>query len=137
MVEGVNSSMIYHMNFCKCHHVPPPSTTIKNKWINKSVFWVLFNFILLFGWVGVHCGIYKKSYNISNVSCWIQTLHHASLSHPHFWYHFPFTKMCTKCLHYIHPPMPFPHLLSLPLLLMPPGKTCSFLLSSKLVKGKM
>jgi hypothetical protein len=32
--EGVNSSMIYLIqckNFCKCHNVPPPSTTIKNK----------------------------------------------------------------------------------------------------------
>jgi hypothetical protein len=34
MVEGVNSSMIYLMycnNFCKCHNVPPPGTTIKRK----------------------------------------------------------------------------------------------------------
>jgi hypothetical protein len=32
MIEGVNSSMIYatyYKNFCKCHNVPPPSTTIK------------------------------------------------------------------------------------------------------------
>jgi hypothetical protein len=30
--EGVNSIMlylIYSKNFCKCHNVPPPSTTIK------------------------------------------------------------------------------------------------------------
>jgi hypothetical protein len=34
MVEGVNSSMIYFIyckNFCKCHNVPPPSTTIKKR----------------------------------------------------------------------------------------------------------
>jgi hypothetical protein len=34
MMEGVNSSMIYLiycMKFCKCHNVPPPSTTIKKK----------------------------------------------------------------------------------------------------------
>jgi predicted ATP-dependent endonuclease of OLD family len=34
MVEGVNSSVIYLIycnNFCKCHNVPLPSTTIKNK----------------------------------------------------------------------------------------------------------
>jgi hypothetical protein len=34
MVEGVNSSMIYLIhckNFCKCHNVPQPSTTIKEK----------------------------------------------------------------------------------------------------------
>jgi hypothetical protein len=32
--EGVNSSMIhliYHKNFCECHNVPPPSTTIKKR----------------------------------------------------------------------------------------------------------
>jgi hypothetical protein len=32
-MEGMNSSMIYLIhgkNFCKCHNVPPPSTT-KNK----------------------------------------------------------------------------------------------------------
>jgi hypothetical protein len=28
MVEGVNSSMVYYMNFCKCHNVPPPTKTI-------------------------------------------------------------------------------------------------------------
>jgi hypothetical protein len=33
VLDGVNSSMIYLIyckNFCKCHNVPPPSTTIKN-----------------------------------------------------------------------------------------------------------
>jgi hypothetical protein len=32
VVEGVNSNMIYLIyckNFCKCHNVSPPSTTIK------------------------------------------------------------------------------------------------------------
>jgi hypothetical protein len=30
MMEGVNSNiiyLIYYKNFCKCHNVPPPSTT--------------------------------------------------------------------------------------------------------------
>jgi hypothetical protein len=34
MMEEVNSSMIYLIhckNFCKCHNVPPPGTTIKIK----------------------------------------------------------------------------------------------------------
>jgi hypothetical protein len=34
VVEEVNSSMIYVIhckNFCKCHNVPSPSTTIKGK----------------------------------------------------------------------------------------------------------
>jgi hypothetical protein len=38
MVEGINSNMIYLIyfeNFCKCHNVPPPSTTIKEK--NKNL----------------------------------------------------------------------------------------------------
>jgi hypothetical protein len=32
--EGVNSNMLYLIhckNLCKCHNVPPPSTTIKGK----------------------------------------------------------------------------------------------------------
>jgi hypothetical protein len=32
MMEGVNSTMLYLIyckNFCKCHNVLPPSTTIK------------------------------------------------------------------------------------------------------------
>jgi hypothetical protein len=35
-VERVNSSIIYLIhckNFCKCHNVPPPSTTIKKRQI--------------------------------------------------------------------------------------------------------
>jgi hypothetical protein len=31
MVEGVNSSMIYCKNLCKCHNVPLPSTRKKHK----------------------------------------------------------------------------------------------------------
>jgi hypothetical protein len=36
--RGVNSSMIYCKNFYKCHSVPPPSTTIKNKRKKKESF---------------------------------------------------------------------------------------------------
>jgi hypothetical protein len=35
---GVNSSIMYlihYKNFCKCHNVPPSSTTIKEKTENK------------------------------------------------------------------------------------------------------
>jgi hypothetical protein len=38
---GVISRMIYLVqckNFCKCHSVPPPSTTIKNKKQKDSIF---------------------------------------------------------------------------------------------------
>jgi hypothetical protein len=51
---------------------------------------------------------------------WIHPLHHSLLSpYPHSWnsfnrYHFPFTCMCTQYLHHIHPPSPFPHLLTHP-----------------------
>jgi hypothetical protein len=34
MMEEVNLSMIYLIyckNFCKCHNVPPPNTTIKKR----------------------------------------------------------------------------------------------------------
>jgi hypothetical protein len=40
-VEGVNSSMIYLIHcksLCKWYNVPPPSTTIKEKYINKYVY---------------------------------------------------------------------------------------------------
>jgi hypothetical protein len=39
---GVNSSMIYCKNFCKCHNVPPPSTTInkKEKTINNNIYFL-------------------------------------------------------------------------------------------------
>jgi hypothetical protein len=36
-VEGVNSGMIYLTHcktFCECYNVPPPSTTIKEKFFN-------------------------------------------------------------------------------------------------------
>jgi hypothetical protein len=42
VVEGVNSSMIqliHCKNLCKCHNVPPLSTTIKGK--KKKVFFLL------------------------------------------------------------------------------------------------
>jgi hypothetical protein len=42
--------------------------------------------------------------------------------------------VCTQCLHNIHPPTPFPHLLSTVLTL--PGRTCSTLLFSGFVKEK-
>jgi hypothetical protein len=39
MMESVNSSMVYFTyfkNVCKCHNVPPPSTTIKTKQNNSN-----------------------------------------------------------------------------------------------------
>jgi hypothetical protein len=40
MVEGVNSSkkyLIYYKDFCKCHNVPPNSTTIKKIFYKKTL----------------------------------------------------------------------------------------------------
>jgi hypothetical protein len=49
---------------------------------------------------------------------------------------FSFTYMCAQYLHYIHPPMPFPHLLTRPGVPTAPGKTCSDLLCSDFAKEK-
>jgi hypothetical protein len=74
---------------------------------------------------------------------WIHTLHHSPL----FPYPlisrmvstsiiFPLTSICTSYLHYIHPPMPFPHLLLALTGTNPPTpvRTCSTLLFSDFVK---
>jgi hypothetical protein len=36
-VVGANSNLIHCENLCKCYNVPPPSTTIKNKFIFKKL----------------------------------------------------------------------------------------------------
>jgi hypothetical protein len=65
--------------------------------------------------VGIHCGIYKSSYNMSNISYLNSPppLFSFILPSPHTWnrYYFKLTYMSTQYLHYIHPPTPFPHLL--------------------------
>jgi hypothetical protein len=41
LLEGMNSSKIYlihYKNFCKCHNVPPLSTTIKENPKNEMIF---------------------------------------------------------------------------------------------------
>jgi hypothetical protein len=79
-VDRVNSSVIYLLycnNFCKCYNVPPLNTTLKEKikvistfkkcsthppmYLEKVFEYDIFFFILVLG--GVHCGIYKSSYN--------------------------------------------------------------------------
>jgi hypothetical protein len=86
-----------------------------------------FQYFLLLCWVGVHCSIYKSSYNISNIS-YLKSAPSPFSFIPslHFWnsfnrYHFSCTYMCTQYLHYIHPPTPYLHLLppSLPLVPIP------------------
>jgi hypothetical protein len=49
---------------------------------------------------------------------------------------YPFTYMYTLYLDYINPPTSFLHLLSLPLVPTPQGRTCSALLFSDFVKEK-
>jgi hypothetical protein len=91
---------------------------------------------------GVHCGIYKSSYNISNISKWnsppppfsfipsapLPGIVSTGLS-------FPLTCMCkcmcTQYLYYIHSPTPFPHTLSPPTGTNPPDRTCSLILFFK------
>jgi hypothetical protein len=79
----------------------------------------LFSFIfLLLCWVEVHCGIYKSSYNISNISYFNHPLHYFPLLPPppipgtvSTGLIFLFTYMYTQYLHRINPPAPFPHFL--------------------------
>jgi hypothetical protein len=83
---------------------------------------------LFFVVLGIHCGIYKSSYTVSNISylnylppsfCFISPspipgIVSAGLI-------FPFKYICTQYLHYINLLIPFPHILSLPLVPLPPG----------------
>jgi hypothetical protein len=80
-----------------------------------------FFFFLLLLCVGVHCGIYKSFYNISNISYLNSLLYCSSLSSSLLFSGivsigiiFLFILMCTQYLHYIHSPTPFPHLHSPP-----------------------
>jgi hypothetical protein len=105
---------------------------------------VLNNCFLLLCWVGVHCGIYKRSYNISNISYLNTPPPHINLLYapsPNSWNsfnrsHFPFSHMCTQYLHHSHPTTPFPHLLPLPLVPIPPKQDLFNLLFSNFVKEK-
>jgi hypothetical protein len=88
--------------------------------INYTYFYLFIYFILLLCLVGVHCDIYKDSYNISNILYVIS-------SPPPFYFISPspliqktvstgifllFTIMSTQYLHHIHLLTSFPHLLS-------------------------
>jgi hypothetical protein len=86
----------------------------------------IFSFFLLLCWVGVHCDIYKSSFNISDISYLNSPLHHSPLFPPlpipgivATVLIFPFTCMCTQYLHPIHPSRPCLHILPLPLVLTP------------------
>jgi hypothetical protein len=111
---------------------------------------ILFIYLSLLCWVGVYCGIYKSFYNIPNMS-YLNSLpppfSFISSPLPHSWnsfnrYHFSFTYKSTQYLYHIHPPSPFPHLLTLPLVATPPTlvgpvlPSCSLILSKKKRKRK-
>jgi hypothetical protein len=76
--------------------------------------WNFYYFFIVLG--GEHCGIYKSSYNLSNIS-YLYSPPAPILYYPPTPIHgivskaiiFPFTYMCTQYLHNIHPPVPFPH----------------------------
>jgi hypothetical protein len=105
-----------------------------------------FSFFLIFFlcWVGVHCGIYKTSYNVSNIS------HLNSPPPPFSFYPLlpPFLEYFQQvslfhlpiCVHSICTiftlPHPFPISSSLQLVPTTPGRTCSALLFFNFVKEK-
>jgi hypothetical protein len=94
-------------------------------------------FLLLF-WVEVHCGIYKCSYNVSNIS-YLNSPLHCSPSPATIpgtvspGIIFAFIHMCIHYLHHIYPTIPFPntsHWCQTP----PFHRTCSALLFSNWVE---
>jgi hypothetical protein len=79
------------------------------------VYLIYFLLFLLLYWMGVHCGIYKSSYHISNISylhspppsfSFILPFPHSNRYH-FFSFHTYVHSTCTIN----HPPMSFPHLL--------------------------
>jgi hypothetical protein len=76
-------------------------------WDGDVILFLNFFPLLLCG-IGIHCGIYKAFYNVSNILC---------LNSPHplipgivsARITFAFIYMCTNFLHHIHPPIPFSH----------------------------
>jgi hypothetical protein len=100
-------------------------------------------------WVGVHCGIYKGTYNVSITHTWIHPLHHSPLSslpHPDSWNSFNRYHFCIYMHVYTFFVLYSPsYLLSLlpptfsHFQLVPPytlGRTCSSLLFSDFVEEK-
>jgi hypothetical protein len=73
---------------------------------------------LLLCWVGVHCGIYRSSYYISNIifeftiSIILLYLPSPIPGIVSTGIIIPFTYMCTQYLYYIHPPTLFPYFFS-------------------------
>jgi apolipoprotein N-acyltransferase len=107
---------------CKEHQVGNQEVKFQT-WL-----WAFFFFFFLLCWVGVHCGIYKSSDNISNIS--YLNSHPPSFSFilplpfylPHFWnsfkrYHFSIYIHVYTVFAPYSPSTPFLHLL--PPLLVP------------------
>jgi hypothetical protein len=70
----------------------------------------LFIFIVM---LGVHCGIYKSSYNISNIDAFTHSIIFLYPLCSHSWkvstgFIFPFTYKCTQYLTILTLPHPFP-----------------------------
>jgi hypothetical protein len=107
----------------------------------KLFFFIIIIFLLC--WVGVHCSIYKGSYNVSNISFLNLPLPLLSfipsplIPGSFYSYIFTFIYMCIHYLHGIHLPIlslsspPF-HQCQLTLL----SRTCSILLFSNFVEEK-
>jgi hypothetical protein len=97
---------------------------------SSLVLFLLFIFIIV---LGVHCGIYKSSYNIPNtleftpsIILYSPPLIPGIVSTGLI---FPFTYMSTQNLYHIHPPIPFPYILLPPTgtIPTPAVRTCSSL----------
>jgi hypothetical protein len=94
--------------------------------------------------VGVHCGIYKGSYNISNISYLNSPLLPFSFipHYHHSWYSFSrshfsiYIHLCTLFALYLPSPVLSPLTGTTPLPPSPPGRTCSVLLFANYVKEK-
>jgi hypothetical protein len=76
-------------------------------------------FFLLLCWVGIHSGIYKNSYNVSNIWYLDSPPPLLTLIPPHSWNrfnrcHFVFAYICTQYLHLIHLHTLFSHYLPPP-----------------------
>jgi hypothetical protein len=123
---------VLNSGLCAC------KTSLLKSRLSGTTFLCLF-FIVL----GVHCGIYKSSYNKSNISYlnspppsfsftlfppFLQSFQQVSLFHLHACIH----STCTIFTR-LHP---FPASFSFPLVPIPPDKTCSDFLFSAFVKEK-
>jgi hypothetical protein len=97
-------------------------------WEWRLFFFFSFLFFLLLCWVGVHCGIYKSSYSISNISYLNSSppsfsfIPYLIISRSFKGYHFSIYIHVYTLFAPYSPSTPFPHLLSPPTSTNPPTR---------------